>query len=74
MSASLISYVPNARISVTLSAFNPSQANWGLGVNYENTFRNVISVTLSAFNPSQANWGLGVNYENTFRNVSDFIR
>jgi hypothetical protein len=41
MSASLISYVPNARISVTLSAFNPSQANWGLGVNYENTFRNV---------------------------------
>jgi hypothetical protein len=73
MSVSPVSYVPNARISDTVSAFSPSQANWGLGVNYENTYRNVPGDALSAFSPSQANWGLGVNYENTYRNVSDSV-
>jgi len=41
VSASQISITSNAGISESLLTLNPTQANWGLGVNYENTIRNV---------------------------------
>jgi hypothetical protein len=45
VSAPLVSYKPNARVSETVSGFSPSQTNWGLGVNYETTLRNVSDST-----------------------------
>jgi hypothetical protein len=45
VSAPQISYKPNARISETVSSLDPSSPNWGLGVNYENTIRNVSDST-----------------------------
>jgi hypothetical protein len=41
VSAPQVSYKPNARISETLSSLDPSSSNWGLGVNYETTIRNI---------------------------------
>jgi hypothetical protein len=45
VSAPLVSYKPNARISESLSTLDPMQTNWGLGVNYETTIRNVSDST-----------------------------
>jgi hypothetical protein len=45
MSTPQISYKPNARVSETVSGFDPMQTNWDLGVNYETTIRNVSDST-----------------------------
>lgn len=41
MSSTLTSYKPAPRISDTISNYNIMDANWGLGVSYEITIRNI---------------------------------
>jgi hypothetical protein len=41
MSQSISLYRPVAQIYDSVASSNPSSSNWGLGVNYENTIRNI---------------------------------
>lgn len=41
VSTVLASYKPDARVSETVSGLDPMLRSWGLGVSYEDTFRNV---------------------------------
>jgi hypothetical protein len=41
MSQSIALYRPVAQLQDSVSTADPSSPNWGLGVNYENTIRNV---------------------------------
>jgi hypothetical protein len=41
VSTSLVTYRPDARVSEAVSVFDSRLRDWGLGVNFEDTVRNV---------------------------------
>jgi hypothetical protein len=73
VSASLVTYRPDARVSEAVLAFDSRLRSWNLGVNFEDTVYTKTSEAVSGLDPMSRSWGLGVNYENTFRNVSDSV-
>jgi hypothetical protein len=73
LSATIVSYRPDARVSEAVLAFDSRLGSWDLGVNFEDTVYTKTSEAVSGLDPMLRSWGLGVSYEDTVRNVSDSV-